>query len=52
LEVAGLSRILLGMSLRNADNGALIQNNTIVFSEFVHSLAKGLVSTEVGDYAL
>ena len=40
------------MTPGDARYGAFTQYNAIVLNEFVHGLGKGLVSTEVGDYAL
>ena len=42
----------LGMALSDTGDGAFTHHNAIVFDKFVHGLGKGLVSTEVGDYAL
>jgi len=41
-----------GMTLGDAGDGAFTQHNAIVLDDFVHRLGKGLISTEVGDYAL
>ena len=49
---AGGLKYLSGMALGNAGYGAFTQHNAIVLNEFVHCLGKGLVSTEVADYAL
>ena len=43
---------LFGMSLGNAGNGAFTHHDTVVFHDFVHGLCEGLVSAEVGHYAL
>jgi len=43
---------LLGVSLSNAANGALAQNNAVVFNQFVHDLGEGLIGSKVGDCTL
>jgi hypothetical protein len=43
---------LLSVSLGNAPNGALAQDNTVVFNQFVHDLSEGLIGAKVGDCAL
>ena len=48
----GRLKYLFGMALGDAGNGAFTEHDAIVLNEFVHGLGKGLVSTEVGDYAL
>ena len=48
----GCLKYLSGMTLGDARYSAFTQYNAIVLNEFVHGLGKGLVSTEVGDYAL
>ena len=40
------------MALSDTGDGAFTHHNTLVLDDFVHGLGKGLVSTEVGDYAL
>ena len=48
----GCLKYPFGMTLCNAGYSAFAQHNPIVLNDLVHGLRKGLVSSEVGDYAL
>src|SRR3989304_5409122 len=52
LVYLGRLEYVFGVSLGNAANGALAQDDAVVFNQFVHHLGKGQVSSKVGDCAL